>query len=65
MTIETPPITLSQSAAKRIANLCEKEGDKDLKFRVSVDGGGCSGFQYDFKLVKDQKDDDLVVERGG
>ncbi len=65
MTIEAPPVTLSQSAAKRIANLCETEGDKDLKFRVSVDGGGCSGFQYDFKLVKEQKDDDLVVERGG
>ncbi|VAV87072.1 probable iron binding protein from the HesB_IscA_SufA family [hydrothermal vent metagenome] len=65
MTIEAPPVTLSESAAKRIANLCEKEGDKGLKFRVSVDGGGCSGFQYDFKLVKEQKDDDLVVERGG
>ncbi|HEC00205.1 MAG TPA: iron-sulfur cluster insertion protein ErpA, partial [Sphingomonadales bacterium] len=42
MTNEAPPVTLSESAAKRIANLCEKEGDKDLKFRVSVDGGGCS-----------------------
>ncbi len=64
MTIETP-VTLSESAAKRISSLCAKEGDKDLKFRISVNGGGCSGFQYDFNLVKDQKDDDLVVERGG
>lgn len=65
MTTETTPVTLSESAAKRISFLCEKEGDKDLKFRISVDGGGCSGFQYDFNLVKDQKDDDLVVVRNG
>lgn len=65
MTTETTPVTLSTSAAKRIAFLCSKEDDKDLKFRISVDGGGCSGFQYDFKLVKDQKDDDLVVVRDG
>ncbi len=65
MTTETTPVTLSASAAKRIVTLCEKEGDTELKFRISVDGGGCSGFQYDFNLVKDQKDDDLVVVRDG
>ena len=65
MTTETTPVTLSPSAAKRIAFLREKEGDTELKFRVSVDGGGCSGFQYDFNLVKEQKDDDLVVVRDG
>ncbi len=65
MTTETTPVTLSASAAKRIAALCEKEGDTALKFRISVDGGGCSGFQYDFNLVKDQRDDDLVVVRDG
>ncbi|MBL4801470.1 MAG: iron-sulfur cluster insertion protein ErpA [Emcibacter sp.] len=65
MTIETTPVTLSKSAAKRIASLCEKEGDINLKFRVSVDGGGCSGFQYDFNLVKEKQDDDLVVVRDG
>ena len=65
MTIETTPVTLSESAAKRISMLRKKEGDENLKFRISVDGGGCSGFQYDFKLVDDQKDDDLVVERNG
>ena len=65
MTTESTPVTLSTSAAKRIAFLCEKQGDSDLKFRISVDGGGCSGFQYDFNLVKDQKDDDLIVVRDG
>jgi len=62
---ETTPVTLSETAARRISFLCEKEGDLDLKFRISVDGGGCSGFQYDFNLVKEQKDDDLVVVRDG
>jgi iron-sulfur cluster assembly accessory protein len=33
--------------------------------RVSVEGGGCSGFQYKFELVGDRADDDLVIERGG
>ncbi|WP_235868176.1 iron-sulfur cluster insertion protein ErpA [Paremcibacter congregatus] len=65
MTMSTTPVTLSGSAAKRIAALCAKEGNPDLKFRVSVDGGGCSGFQYDFNLVTEKKDDDLVVERDG
>lgn len=65
MAIESTPVTLSQSAANRIATLCKNEGDNDLKFRISVDGGGCSGFQYDFKLVKEQQDDDLVVVRDG
>lgn len=65
MAIETTPVTLSASAAKRIASLRDKEGDTDLKFRISVDGGGCSGFQYDFNLVKDQKDGDLIVVRDG
>ncbi len=65
MTEEKTPVTLSQSAAQRIAALCVQEGNPDLKFRISVDGGGCSGFQYDFKLVDDQKDDDLIVMREG
>ncbi len=65
MTEMASPVTLSQSAAKRIAALCTKENDPNLKFRVSVNGGGCSGFQYDFNLVKDQKEDDLVIIRDG
>jgi len=63
-TAETP-VTLSSNAAKRIARLCADKGDKDMKFRISVNGGGCSGFQYDFNLVSEQQDDDLAVERDG
>jgi len=65
MTTAETPVGLSASAAKRIAELCASKGEKDLKFRISVNGGGCSGFQYDFNLVKDRQDDDLAVERDG
>jgi len=65
MTTAETPVSLSASAAKRITELCASKGEKDLKFRISVNGGGCSGFQYDFNLVKDRQDDDLAVERDG
>ncbi|WP_138379715.1 iron-sulfur cluster insertion protein ErpA [Luteithermobacter gelatinilyticus] len=65
MTNTETPVTLSGNAAKRIAQLIEKDGRPNLKFRVSVNGGGCSGFQYDFDLVEEQREDDIVVERDG
>lgn len=58
-------VDLSASAAARIAVLIETKGNPKLKFRVAVNGGGCSGFQYDFNLVEDQKSDDIVVKRDG
>ena len=55
-------IQLSARAAKRIAEIVS--GETDAKFlRVSVEGGGCSGFQYKFDLVASPADDDLVIER--
>ena len=57
-------VSMSANAAKRIAFLTEQEGP-DTKLRVSVMGGGCSGFQYTFEFEKDAKDDDLVIERDG
>lgn len=65
MTEENTPVTLSESAAKRINTLVESKGNKELKFRISINGGGCSGFQYDFALVEESKDDDIVVKRNG
>jgi iron-sulfur cluster insertion protein len=56
-------ITLSERAAKRIAEILRAE-DAAL-MRVSVEGGGCSGFQYRFDLVQDPAPDDIVVERDG
>ncbi len=59
-----PSITISPRAAHRIAELLKSEAAPAL-FRVSVEGGGCSGFQYRFDLVKERSPDDLVIERDG
>jgi iron-sulfur cluster assembly accessory protein len=59
-----PEITLSESAAKRIQALAESEG-RPVMLRVAVDGGGCSGFSYQFDLVDAAETDDLTVERDG
>jgi iron-sulfur cluster insertion protein len=57
-------ITLSDRAVRRIAELLKTEAAPAL-FRVSVEGGGCSGFQYQFDIVKEHAPDDLLIERGG
>lgn len=57
-------VTLSASAARRLNALSEAEGRK-VMLRVAVEGGGCSGFQYQFDLVQIREPDDLVVERDG
>ncbi|MBV6632497.1 MAG: iron-sulfur cluster insertion protein ErpA [Alphaproteobacteria bacterium] len=55
---------LSDSAAKRIAKLRDIEGKPSLMMRVSVTGGGCSGFQYIFDFDETINDDDHVFENG-
>ena len=57
-------VTLSERAARRIASILAKE-PQGTALRVSVSGGGCSGFQYGFDLDSERGDDDLVVERSG
>ena len=57
-------ITISDRAANRIAELLQSEAAPSL-FRVSVAGGGCSGFQYRFDLVTERAPDDLLIERAG
>ena len=57
-------VTLSPMAAKRIATVLAGEPGKTL-LRVSVEGGGCSGFSYKFDLEAAQQDDDIIVERDG
>jgi iron-sulfur cluster insertion protein len=59
-----PSITLSERAVRRIAELLRSEEAPAL-FRVSVEGGGCSGFQYRFDLVTESAPDDLILERDG
>lgn len=58
-------LTISESAAKRLAKLIEMEGDDSLMLRITVSGGGCSGFQYGFDFDKAAKDQDFVFERDG
>ena len=57
-------ITISQSAAKRIVELVSEDENASL-FRVSVEGGGCSGFQYNFELIDSAAPDDILIERDG
>ena len=60
----TTEVTLSPAAAQRIQALGQTEG-RPLMLRVAVEGGGCSGFQYQFDLVEEPQHDDLRVERDG
>lgn len=60
----TTEVSLSQAAAARIHAIGQSEG-RVLMLRVAVEGGGCSGFQYQFGLVDQAHEDDLVVERDG
>ena len=64
-TVEQPAFSLSASAAKRVAWLLEQEGQPGLMLRVSVSGGGCSGFQYGFSLDDTVNPDDRTFERDG
>ncbi len=57
-------MTLSPSAAARVAVIAAKQG-KPAILRLSVEGGGCSGFQYKFGLDDAPEGDDLVVEQDG
>ena len=57
-------IKVSDNAATRIKEIMEGEPDGTM-FRMSVSGGGCSGFQYNFELVQDKNDDDLAIEKNG
>lgn len=62
--MENVPLTLSPSAAARVATIASKQG-KPAILRLSVEGGGCSGFQYKFGLAEDAAADDAVVETDG
>jgi iron-sulfur cluster insertion protein len=65
-TISNDGISISPSAARRIAALIAAEGGSDLlRLRIAVSGGGCSGFQYGFTLDDQRHDDDRVFERDG
>lgn len=62
---EGQSVTVTENAARRIAYLVEQESGEGLFLRVSVSGGGCSGFQYAFGFDDEVKADDRVFERAG
>ena len=57
-------VRVTERAARRISEIAAAEADNKL-LRVSVEGGGCSGFQYKFDLVSRPDPDDLVIESAG
>ncbi|MBD3656034.1 MAG: iron-sulfur cluster insertion protein ErpA [Marinobacter sp.] len=59
------PLFLSDSAVAKVRELVEEEGNPDLKLRVFVTGGGCSGFQYGFSFDEAQDEEDTVIEKDG
>ncbi|KAI5929281.1 Iron-sulfur cluster assembly 2 [Manis javanica] len=65
-TTEMPtPIVFTDSAAAKVADLIAEEGNPDLKLRVFVQGGGCSGFQYGFTFDEITNDDDTTMTKNG
>ena len=59
------PVRVSERAARRIGEILAGEGQPGLRLRISVSGGGCSGFQYDFALDDQAEDGDVAIEQGG
>jgi iron-sulfur cluster assembly accessory protein len=57
-------VTVSERAVRRIGEILKSEPEGTM-LRVSVEGGGCSGFQYKFDMERAQADDDLVIARDG
>lgn len=59
------PIQITASAVAKVRSLVEEEGNDELKFRVYVTGGGCSGFQYGFSFDDETAEDDTQIHKEG
>jgi len=59
------PLVFTDSAADKVKQLVEEEGNPDLKLRVFVQGGGCSGFQYGFTFDEVVNEDDTPMTKNG
>ena len=57
-------LNITENAVLKVKNLIAEENNKNLNLRVFVTGGGCSGFQYGFKLDDNAEDDDTVLKEG-
>ena len=63
--IPPPPLVFTDAAAAKVKDLLAEEGNPDLKLRVFVQGGGCSGFQYGFTFDEVINDDDTAIDKEG
>ena len=59
------PLVFTDSAATKVRELIEEEGNPGLKLRVFVTGGGCSGFQYGFTFDEEVNEDDTTLDKNG
>ncbi|MGH1486375.1 MAG: iron-sulfur cluster insertion protein ErpA [Cellvibrionaceae bacterium] len=57
------PVYVTENAVQKVKSLLEEEGNNDLKLRVFVTGGGCSGFQYGFTFDELVADDDAIINK--
>lgn len=58
-------LVFTDSAANKVKELIEEEGNENLKLRVFVQGGGCSGFQYGFTFDEEVNEDDTTMDKSG
>jgi len=65
MTTDSSELNFSSNAANKVKTLMKEEGRDDLKLRVFITGGGCSGFQYGFDFAEQVNDGDIEVETDG
>ena len=61
---QNQPLIFSDNAVAKVRELIEEEGNPNLKLRVFVTGGGCSGFQYGFTFEEEINDDDTQMQKG-
>jgi len=62
---EAPAVRFTDAAAQKVRALLDEEENQNLKLRVFVTGGGCSGFQYGFTFDENQEEGDTRVDKGG
>ena len=65
MTEVQDPLLFTDNAANKVKQLIEEKGNAELKLRVFVSGGGCSGFQYGFTFDEVANEDDTVLNKNG
>jgi len=65
MTEMPAPLVFTDAAASKVRQLIVEEGNDELKLRVFVTGGGCSGFQYGFTFDEETSEEDTVMEKNG